>query len=119
MLTNLQVVRRQAGGSAEGHLGPLEGTIGGDADNGKPYGYAGGAVDGMGTTVTLAARMPQTTQEIGGGLAGTEGPFEGTAGGAINGPTGFVQGCLGGAVDGMGTTACFPVETAPAPTQVR
>lgn len=113
------MIERQAGGSAGGHLGPGEGTIGGDLNNGKPYGYAGGAFDGMGTTITLAARQPQATgPEIGGGLAGTEGPFQGTAGGAINGPTGFVQGCLGGAFDGMGTTACFPVSTAPAETKV-
>ena len=57
--------------------------------------------------------------EIGGGLAGTLGPGEATAGGAINGPTGFVQGCLGGAFVSEGTTACFPVATAPAKTNVR
>lgn len=57
--------------------------------------------------------------EIGGGLAGTLGPGEATAGGAIDGPTGFVQGCLGGAFVSEGTTACFPVATAPAKTNVR
>ncbi|KAF7187942.1 hypothetical protein HII31_10842 [Pseudocercospora fuligena] len=58
-------------------------------------------------------------QVIGGGIAGTAGPADGTAGGAINGPTGFVQGCIGGAFSSSGTTACFPVATAPAPTDTK
>lgn len=66
--------------------------------------------------ITPVAELVERQQEIGGGAAGTLGPFDGTAGGAINGPTGFVQGCLGGAGPGAGTTVCFPVATAPAPT---
>lgn len=57
-------------------------------------------------------------QEVGGGIDGNLGQFQGTAGGAINGPTGFVQGCIGGSGPGAAKTECFPVETAPAPTAV-
>ncbi|KAK4496978.1 hypothetical protein PRZ48_011427 [Zasmidium cellare] len=118
-LASANIEARQAGGTVDGHLGPAEGTLGGDLNNGEPYGFGGGDIGGTGTTITLAARAAETTssQQIGGGIAGTLGPLEGTAGGAIDGPTGFVQGCLGGAVGGVGTTACFPVATPPAPTE--
>ncbi|EME45276.1 hypothetical protein DOTSEDRAFT_33818 [Dothistroma septosporum NZE10] len=70
--------------------------------------------------MTPLAELVERQQEIGGGAAATLGSNDGTAGGAINGPTGAVQGCLGGAGSGAGgTTECYPVSTAPAPTDTQ